>query len=116
MDMSRMDIARVRYLEASSPSVDCEIPLTQTEGLNAMTNGESPVVLGSMLSALIVCLHNEGILSAGTVRDQLEAGIEFQPEHREVLSIAVQRVRLLADALAPFEPKIPSTTQPNQTD
>lgn len=77
-----------------------------------MSNGDSAVVLGSIVSALIVCLHNEGLLNAAAVRDRLEAGIEDQPEHRAVLQSAVQRVHMLAGALAPFEPRIPTTTQP----
>ena len=70
-----------------------------------MADGD--VVLGSQIAALIVVLHNEGIVSAHQIREQLEAGVEFQPEHREVMQAAVQRVQMLADALAPFVPRIP---------
>lgn len=71
-----------------------------------MTDGD--VVLGSQIAALIVALHNSGVLSAGAVRDQLAAAVEFQPEHRQALLDAVQRVHMLVAALAPFEPRCPS--------
>lgn len=78
-----------------------------------MADGD--VVLGSQIAALIVVLHNEGIVNAHSIREQIELGIEFQPEHRAVLEAAVARVRMLADALAPFEPRIPNATPPIQT-
>lgn len=68
------------------------------------------VLLGSQIAALIVALHNRGVLPAQAVRDELEAGVEFQPEHREVLQAAVLRVRMLADALGPFEPQVPNAS------
>jgi hypothetical protein len=80
-----------------------------------MTNGDSVVVLGSQIAAIIVALHTRGVLPAQTVLDELEGGMEFQPEHREVLQSAVVRVRQLADALGRFEPQCPNAIHQSES-
>lgn len=76
---------------------------------------DAEVVLGSQIAALIVALHNEGVLNCQSVLNQLQAGLEFQPEHRAILETAVRRVEMLRDALGPFEPRTLSATPPTHS-
>lgn len=70
------------------------------------------VVLGNQIAALIVALHRRGVLPASAVLHELREAIRVQPEHRDVLQIADQRVQMLVDALGPFGLPDPHTTAP----
>lgn len=109
-------MALVGYREAPDIPLNCAGLATQPAGAGAMINGDSAVVLGSQIAALIVVLHNQGLVNAHAVKDQFAAGIEFQPEYSEALRAAVQRMQSLADALPIFEPQIPTTISTPQTD
>jgi hypothetical protein len=75
-----------------------------------MTDGDV-VVLGSQLAALIVVLHNDGLVSASAIKAQMAAAVDLQPEYRKPLQDALVRFQLLIDALGPFVPRNPNASK-----
>lgn len=94
----------IRSREPDGREWECDFTFTTRKAPDMSSTGE--FVLGTEIAAVIAALHTAGVLPIASVIDQMSAAKAHYTDMESISALEqrIDRLRMLSDALGPFQP------------